>query len=292
VSFPLEQIQRWMQTVLMHPGGVAEGMQSESARQHIALAPGEIDQVVSRSAALDEVERLEIYARAYYARLVECMEAEFPILARAVGEELFREFAVGYLECYPSRSYTLNHLGGRFAEYLAETIPTDEKDSAGDAGSTSPAFLVDLARLEWTFNEVFDGPGVENSVLLQPEQLARIEPEAWADVRLVPAPCLRVLQLSYPVHEYYRALRADSEAVPPRQAETWLAVTRRDYVVRHYPLVPTQYALLQAVLSGATVGEAIERAVAVGDLEPQRLAGQLREWFRFWSAEGFFLSAE
>jgi hypothetical protein len=101
VSFPLEQIQRWMQTVLMHPGGVAEGMQSEAAREHIALAPGEIEQIVSRSLALDEVERLEIYARAYYARLVECMEAEFPILARAVGEELLRDFAVGYLECYP-----------------------------------------------------------------------------------------------------------------------------------------------------------------------------------------------
>ncbi len=126
MSFPLEQIQRWMQSVLMHPGGVAEGMQSEAAREHIDLPPGEIEQVVGRSAALDGLERLEIYARAYYARLVECMEAEFPILARAVGEELFREFAVGYLECYPSRSYTLNHLGGRFAEYLAETFPSGE----------------------------------------------------------------------------------------------------------------------------------------------------------------------
>ncbi len=195
----------------MHPGGVVEGMESAAAQEHIELAPGQIDQVVSRSSSLDAVERLEIYARAYYARLVECLEAEFPILARAVGEELFREFAVGYLECYPSRSYTLNHLGARFADYLAETFPAGENDSPGGA------FLIDLARLEWVFNEVFDGPGVENATLLGPEQLAGVEPERWADVRLVPVPCLRVLKLDHPVHDYYRALRADAEVPPPRR---------------------------------------------------------------------------
>ncbi len=270
----------------MHPGGVAEGMQSAAAREHIELAPNQIEQVIARSAALDGVERLEIYARAYYARLVECMEAEFPILARAVGDELFREFAVGYLECYPSRSYTLNHLGARFSDYLAETIPVD------DADSPSPAFLVDLARLEWTFGEVFDGPGVERTPLLQPDQLARLEPDDWAEMRLLPVPCLRVLRLDYPVHDYYRALRADTDSPPPPPRETWLAVTRRDYVVRHYPLVPMQYALLDAILHGASVGQAIESAVTLAEASPEQMAANLREWFRFWTAESFFLAVE
>ncbi len=140
---------------------------------------------------------------------------------------------------------------------------------------------------------MFDGPGVENTALLLPEHLAQIEPEAWADVRLVPVPCLRVLELGYPVHEYYRALRADTEAAPPPESKTWLAVTRRDYVVRHYPLVPMQYALLHAILTGATVGQAIERAVASCEM-PARTdwPETAREWFRFWSAEGFFLAVE
>ena len=65
MDYPLEQIQRWMQAVLMHPGGVAAGAESADARQHIDLASGQIDEVVRPSSTLDATERLEIYARAY-----------------------------------------------------------------------------------------------------------------------------------------------------------------------------------------------------------------------------------
>jgi hypothetical protein len=287
VTFPLEQIQRWMQSVIMHPGGVAEGVESAAARQHIDLAATGIDSVVSRSAALDSVERMEIYARAYYARLVECMEAEFPVVSRSVGEDLFQEFAVGYLERYPSRSYTLNHLGAHFADYLAETFPHEDPESA------SLAFLIDLARLEWHFNEVFDGPGAEQAALLNADQLSQIAPQDWADLRLVPVPCLRLAQLDYPVQDYYRAVRDNADAQPPQPGKTRLAITRREYIVRHYPVSVTQYAILAEILAGANMGQAVERAAALADAERlAQLAEQLRAWFRFWSAEGFFLAVE
>jgi hypothetical protein len=56
------------------------------------------------------MDRLAIYGTAYYARLLECLLEEFPVLVHALGEELFDAFAVGYLQKYPSRSYTLNDL--------------------------------------------------------------------------------------------------------------------------------------------------------------------------------------
>jgi hypothetical protein len=177
-------------------------------------------------------------------------------------------------------------LGAQLAEYLAETRPADEANPAAGA------FLVDLARFEWTLGEVFDGPGAEKLPLLSSDALTRIGPERWADVHLVPVACLRLLALDYPVHDYYRALRDDADAFPPAPAATRLAVTRRDYVVRHYPLEPAQHALLAALLSGVTVGAAIEAAVADWDAPPEQLAGRLRAWFAFWAAEGFFLAAE
>ena len=75
----------------------------------------------------------------YQARLLECV-------------------ASGYLQRYPSRSYTLNRLGGDFANYLDETRP-DRRDDGEVPDVAWPNLLIDLARLEWASGEVFDGPG-------------------------------------------------------------------------------------------------------------------------------------
>ena len=125
-DFHLDAVQRWMQAVIMHPDGVAAGLDSETARQHLDVPPEEVESVVSRSQALSSVERLSIYANAYYARLLECLGEEFPVLKQTLGEETFDAFAFGYLQMYPSRSYTLGKLGENFARFLAETRPVED----------------------------------------------------------------------------------------------------------------------------------------------------------------------
>ena len=107
----------------MHPGGVEGGLASDAAQKHLAVGPENLEQVILRSAAQSSVERLAIYADAYYARLLECLAEEFPILRKTLGEETFEAFAFDYLQCYPSQSYTLGKLGENFARYLAETRP-------------------------------------------------------------------------------------------------------------------------------------------------------------------------
>src|SRR6188472_2248325 len=100
-----------MQAVITHPGGVVAGIGAESARQHAVVAPEQIEAVVARSQALSGIERLEVYSRAYFARLLECLHSQFPMLAKALGHDLFDRFACGYLEQHPSQSYTLARLG-------------------------------------------------------------------------------------------------------------------------------------------------------------------------------------
>ena len=282
----LGQIQRWMQAAIMHPVGVAEGIASAEARRHIDVGPGEAEKVLTRSRALTALERLEIYAYAYYARLLECLREEFPVLVHALTREVFDAFAVGYLQTYPSRSYTLLQLGANFPRYLAETRP---EEGRGDGLPADwPDFLIDLATLELTFNEVFDGPGVEGERLLDAEHLRAIPAERFQEARLMGVSCLRLLPLRYPVHRYFTAVRRHEDPVPPEAAETYLAVTRRRYVVRHYELSPPAYQLLHALLAGQTVGEAIGRAAQAAGPDLDRFAANLRTWFRDWTAEGFF----
>jgi hypothetical protein len=282
----LSQIQRWMQAVLMHPGGTADGVASEAARQAIDVSPDQAEQVITRSHALSGLERLAIYGRAYYARLLECLRESYPVLYHAVGEEAFGAFGVAYLQKYPSRSYTLNELGAHFPRYLRESRPADEP------GPGWPDFVIDLASLEWTYNEVFDGPGVEGRRLLRPEHLRDISPDHWPDARLVAVPCLRLLELQFPVQRYYSAIRRKTEAEFLGPEKTLLAVTRRRYVIRRYELSWPQFVLLEAILRGQSVGEAIVLAGQAAGIGVDRFATELQQWFREWTAEGFFRSVK
>lgn len=284
----LDVVQRWFQAVVTHPGGIEGGAASEEAQALIRLNRGELEAVVRRSRNLTAAERISIYANAYYSRLLECLGANYPILKQALGEEVFDSFAFEYLQQYPSRSYTLDHLGESFARFLEETRPAEEGEEIG-----WPDFLIDLATFEWAVAKVFDGPGVEGKTLLTPETLQSFPPERFGEARMVPVPCLQVFTFRFPVNAYYTAARrvAEGEELPvPEPGEEHVALTRRDFVVRRYPLAAPQQALLRAILAGATVGEAIEAAAAASDLDDESLAAELRAWFRFWVAEGFFLS--
>ncbi len=290
--FRLDQIQRWLQAVITHPAGAAAGIESEAARSAIEVAAGQIEQLVDRSSRRTSIERLEIYANAYYARLLECLRDEYPALAHAVGQEAFDGLAFGYLQAYPSKSYTLGELGKYFPQYLEETRP---RDAAGPAGPSWPDFMIDLARLERTYSEVFDGPGMEDRETLTADQVRAISADRWLGARLVTAPCLRLLSLRFPVHEYATGVRRKEYPPIPEPEPTWLAVSRVNYVVRRWPLAPVQYELLNALSAGGTVGHSLERAATLAVEEGEnvdRFAESLRAWFEEWAASGFFWAVE
>jgi hypothetical protein len=290
----LASLQHWMQAVIMHPEGVEAGAESAEARRYLEAADNGCEAVIVPSRSLTSAERLSIYHNAYFARLLECVRSIYPMLSKTVGEEAFDALAMGYLESHPSRSYTLDRLGDHFALYLSKTRP--DLDEAGQPTEQWPDFLMDLARLEWAIGEVFDGQGTEGQATLSSELLLGIDARRWATARLVPAPCVRTLEFQFPVNDYFTALRglaADAEVpdLPPARP-TWLALSRRDFVVRRHPLDHAQYQLLTALLAGQPIGAAIERLADNSTIEFEQLASQLRDWFRTWTSAGFFVTVD
>ena len=286
-SAPLAALQRWMQAVITHPAGVIAGAASGEARGALETS-ATIDTLIERSVSLSATERIEIYQRAYFARLLECLREEYSVLAMALGEELFDAFALHYLQRYPSESYTLGRLGERFPDYLAETRPGDAGRGGENGEPDWPEFLIDLARLERAINEVFDGPGAEELSPLDPARLAAIPADQWPEARLVCVPCLKLLALRYQVNGYFTHVRKGEEPSLPERSPALLAVTRRNYRVVREPLSEPQFALLSALQSGETVGQAIDRASRISTASAERFAEDLREWFRSWTAAGLF----
>lgn len=280
----LSVIQKWMQSVISHPSGIESGIQSDGSQEQISLLPEQIEQVITRSEACTSIERLQVYGNAYFARLLDCLRSFFPALTKTLGEELFDSFSIEYLQKYPSSSYTLHKLADQYVEFLTSTKPVN-------AGSNEPVwedFLIELATFEWTIDQVFDGPGHEKMSILDPEQLASIEPDQWAGAWLETSPSLILLSFEFPINDFFTKYRQNEELIPPSPQKSYLALTRRNYVVRRIPQTHLQFELLLRLQAGDTVGQAIGHIADLTD-EWETLSGHLQGWFRQFAEEEFFM---
>jgi hypothetical protein len=265
----LRNIQRWMFNVITHPDGVHAGINSDSARETIDVAADSIETVIEPSRALDSFQRLDVYANAYYSRLLECMRNSFPALVAAIGEDAFDAFSFGYLQTYPSTTYTLNNLALKFVDYLEETRPTPADteevgvDKTGVEADWSD-FVIDLAKLEQIFDAVFDGPGIEETPT-DSSWTQQLAADAWESTRLEAVPCLRLMDFRFPVNQYFTAWRKDQAPPPPAPENTYLAVSRRDYIVRRFQLERLEYELLLRLVDGLSSGDAINEVAAEVD---------------------------
>lgn len=261
----LAELQRWLLANISDIGGL---------EAHTDPLHGQwTSELIAPSRQQSSYERLEIYSHAYYARLVECLREMFPVLVTALGREAFEPFANDYISRYPPASYTLNRLADHFVEYLIATRPADIRSPGW------PDFLIELARLEQTIDQVFDGPGIEDDAPLDVARIGELAPDELAQLRFAPAPCLRLLAFQFPLNDYYTACRtAGGTGEPPefpRSQPSWLAITRRDYVVRRVPLAEPEYAVLVELVAGRPLGEALVRAGALP-------ASQVAAWFADW----------
>ena len=266
---PLAALQAWLQNALVFP------------RRTLSQ---ETEQIVESSPRLSGAQRLAIYQRSYYVRILKCMEEQFPALCHALGKDLFTDFARQYLQARPSQSYTLYDLGRRFPAYLEETRP--DRQEAQDKREKWIDFMIDLARFERQLFVMFDAPGQEGKPFAD---------EETPDSRLRLQPCFALGDYRFPVGWYYHEVRKGSDpSFPPRQRSR-LALVRKDYVTHTVPLTAPHYTFLTAIESGKKVEEAL-------GLVAQQSARPLEEVYeswaepggmrRRWIGAGFFIEAD
>ena len=272
----LDTLERWMQAVVMHPEGAADGLRSHAARRLIPSAARDPQSVVLPSKSLSSVERLDLYAYMYYARLLEVMVAEYPSTRQILGREGFARIAREFLARHPSRSRTLNVLSAKFPDFLARRL------RRGHRGG----FAADVARIERAMEDVFDAPLAGP---LAAAELAAIAAPEWSRVRLAVNPALRLLALQFPVNGYMDAVRAGRKPRIPRARRTFAIVYRRAFQVYRRDQEPAQWRLLAALVSGRTLAQAVRAAVRGRRMSPDRLAVVLGRWFREWAAAGLFV---
>ncbi len=239
---------------------------------------------------LTSFERLEIYNRQYWFRLITAVSEDYPTLNAVLGPKRFDALVLAYLAEHPSTSWTLRDLGANFPTFL---------DAHPEFGGRRHRLAVDVANLELAYVDAFDGKQIDPLTVEEAQAIG-------ADSRLSLQPHLRLLALAYPVDNLVLAVKKekpevdivssaatqrdaiDRGKVPPIKREAvFLAVHRYDDSVYYRRLEKEAFFLLKGLRSGASVAVAASQAFATSKLTADAQATLLQESFAHASQLGW-----
>ncbi len=116
-------------------------------KQFTASVIGEADPALIASidggGKLTSAEAVEVYRAGYPARMSEALGETFEACWRILGDEDFLEACRIFSRSVPSVSYNLSDYGSSFPDFILARFRKDAP------------FIGDLARLEWSFKELF-----------------------------------------------------------------------------------------------------------------------------------------
>lgn len=188
--------------------------------------------------------RFSVYRNNVVSSLTRALEAAFPTVRKLVGDEFFAAMAGVFLRAHPPRSRMLMLYGSEFPAFLEGFPPVARL-----------GYLPDVARLDQAMRESYHAA---DSRALPASQLQRLMDADIAGLRLRLAPSLRLVPSRWPVVGIWEANHAQGAKPVPR-AETAL-VLRPEFDPRPAAISAPEMQFVQAVLAGATLVAAVDRA--------------------------------
>ncbi|MGH9745353.1 MAG: HvfC/BufC family peptide modification chaperone [Candidatus Acidiferrales bacterium] len=290
----LAAIQRSMARAVMTPLTPSERMRptAPDGRSLRKVAA----EIIKPNDRLTSFERLEIYNRQYWFRVLSAFAEDFPGLRAVLGERRFDAVAKAYVNDCPSRSFTLRNLGSKLEPWLRKNPKW---------AGTRKDLALDMVRLEWADIEAFDGKA---EPALKPEDLAGADPE---NLRLQLQPYIRLLDLHYPVDDLLLEVKNDEDqdfasnafnerhkqkrvrAVARLKPSTiFLVVHRLDDSVYFRRLEREEFLILRELRAGKTLGRAVDSALRKSAIAPEDRPAQIQKWFQTWATLGWFTRSE
>jgi hypothetical protein len=256
----LSVVQAWMQQALIEP----------DTGKNTSL----IDKYIAPSAQLTAKQSLAIYQRSYYSRLLECMREQFKALHYTLGNELFSQFALMYLEKYPSKSPCLSFLGSGFPGFLQDNRPDRElREPWVD-------FMIAMASFECDLYRIFDQPGSEGEIFADMQT---------PDAELQLQTCFQLRQYPFDVNNYYQEVTAGLDPVMKPEQNIYIAFVRNNYQVYIISINPFQFELLDLLKQGLPINKAISSLLQKSLYNPGPIKNKWKEWKKEWIKKGFFI---
>jgi hypothetical protein len=224
---------------------------------------------------LSALQRLNIYADAYFYRLLDCLKEDFPATAAVTGDA-FEGLVRAYLDRHPPTEPSIFYAGQHLADFLGDH----------PVGERWP-FLAELARLERILIEVFHGA---DAPALSAREVDMIAPADWPSLRLRVHPALQILNCNRRVNDVLRAVERATEWREPAHAPVTLLVWRQGSQVYYRELAPPERAALEALSKEAEFAAVCEAFAA--RFEAEDAAAAIKEMLTRWVIDGLLACSE
>lgn len=222
-------------------------------RRSILVAPdGDLDGIV-KSGILSPERRVNVHRNHFQISLSQALATSFPATQAVVGADFFEQTARGFALAHPPAGPCLFEYGAALPEYL-DGLPALRE----------LPYLGDLARFEWRLNEVHHAP---DHAVFDAAKLSVLSPEALAGARFIPVPSVRLFESAFPIVDIWRLAKGHTEAgVSLDDGGVRLLIQRRSDVAVWRDLPAAEYAFLDAIFSGGTLGDAASPDLDLGSV--------------------------
>jgi hypothetical protein len=194
--------------------------------------------------------RFAVYRNNVVLGLVEALKVAFPVTRRLVGDDFFAGMARVHALQSPPTSPVMLDYGAEFADFVGRFEPV-----------AMLPYLADVVRLERAWTEAYHAA---EALPLSPGALTEIPREDLSRARLLLHPSVRVVRSAFPIIQIWRAhdqVEALRSLDLGRGGEDAL-VARPDQEVELRPLPPGASSFVEALLAGATIGEALAHGLS------------------------------
>jgi len=274
----LEQIQRWLTSIIIKPGALNDRIRLADEAYNL-----DNGKVVRPSVTMSSGQKIGIYARGYIARLMECMEAEYPAVRYLLGEDLFNTFVKTYLINVPSRSPDLYDLGKDFAAFLKASQPKNAIDSS------MFDLPVELAILERALAQASRLKGLEGQ-----ENNHGTDSQMhflFGTMSFKASPCLTLLDLQFQLAEFIKAVQQHREAETPEKQQSYMAVSRKNFAVNMHELETWQWHFLRSLQKTDDYMQAVGTASKISAIPQDTLMADLVLWLPIALNSGYIYRA-
>lgn len=245
----LESLQRLLLRLITTP---AQGPREPESER--AIVPDGVESLIVGDRRLSARRRLEIYADAYFERLLAVMREDFPATRTVVGDDRFSVLMREYLAAHPPTEPSVFHVGRHLPQFLADHRGVEQ-------------FVAELARLERTTIDVFHGP---EAIALTAETMRATAPERWPTLMMRTHPALKILDCKFAVGPLLRAISERAPWSTPGRKPASILVWRQASQVFYRTLErgerealnvaaePASFAAICSAASAKIEGDAVE----------------------------------
>jgi hypothetical protein len=298
----LLEFQRTLARAVMQPLSARDNMKrGANSKTSGGAKSGNQDGIalVKPNSRLSSFERLEIYNRSYWSRVIDAFSEDFPGVRAILGARRFDRLRRRYLNDCPSESFTMRDLGKNLVAWM-------ERNQA--LAGPKYDIALDMAKLEWAEIESFDAGEHER---LGPGDIATLGPQSSLRIQ----PHLRSIEARHEVDTLLLEVREaakrnggaavarkrmarmkdatalESQSVNHSANRIYLAVHRLELVVHYKRLDAEMFRLVKALGKGICIEDAIEFAYSDSTLTPEECQKHIQDSFALFGALGWLCKA-